>query len=49
MRLQCRAATPTMSERISKESVTGRVNDIGAKYISIKDKPRLASPGVCAC
>lgn len=32
-----RAATPTMSERISKESVTGRVNDIGAKYISIKD------------
>ena len=27
----------TMSERISKESVTGRVNDIGAKYISIKD------------
>jgi hypothetical protein len=32
-----RAATPTMSERISKESVKGRVNDIGAKYVSIKD------------
>ena len=32
-----RAAAPTMSERISKESVTGRVNDIGAKYVSIKD------------
>ena len=32
-----RAATPTISERISKASVTGRVNDIGAKYISIKD------------
>ncbi|HEY6262676.1 MAG TPA: hypothetical protein VIW47_13840 [Nitrospiraceae bacterium] len=32
-----RAATPTMSERISKESVSGRVNDIGAKYVSIKE------------
>lgn len=32
-----RAASPTMSERISKDSVTGRVNDIGAKYVSIKD------------
>lgn len=33
-----RAATPTMSERISKESFTGQVNDIGTKYVSIKDK-----------
>lgn len=33
-----RAASPTMSERISKESVKGQVNDIGARYVSIKDK-----------
>jgi hypothetical protein len=33
-----RAASPTMGERISKDSVTGRVNDIGSKYVSIKDK-----------
>ena len=32
-----RAASPTMSERISKESVKGRVNDIGARYVSIRD------------
>lgn len=32
-----RAATPTMHERISKESVKGRVNEIGAKYLSIRD------------
>ena len=32
-----RAATPTMNERISKESVKGRVNEIGAKYLSIRD------------
>ena len=32
-----RAAAPTMSERISKESVKGRVNEIGAKYVSIRD------------
>ena len=32
-----RAASPSMSERISKESVKGRVNDIGAKYVSIRD------------
>ncbi|HKT35425.1 MAG TPA: hypothetical protein VJR03_11385 [Nitrospira sp.] len=31
-----RAASPTMSERISKESVKGRVNDIGQKYVSIR-------------
>jgi Cu/Ag efflux protein CusF len=31
-----RAASPTMSERMSKESVKGRVNDIGSKYVSIK-------------
>jgi len=32
-----RAASPTISERISKESITGRVNDIGTTYVSIKD------------
>lgn len=32
-----RAASPSMSERISKESVKGRVNDIGARYVSIRD------------
>ena len=31
-----RAASPTMSERLSKESVKGRVNDIGNKYVSIR-------------
>ena len=31
-----RAASPTMSERISKESLKGRVNDIGNKYVSIR-------------
>jgi hypothetical protein len=32
-----RAATPTVSERISKDSIKGRVNDIGVKYVSIRD------------
>ena len=32
-----RAASPTMAERIKQDSVTGRVNDIGAKYVSIRD------------
>ena len=32
-----RAASPTMSERMSKESVKGRVNDIGSKYVSIRN------------
>ncbi len=32
-----RSASPTMSERISKDSVKGRVNEIGAKYVSIRD------------
>ena len=32
-----RAASPTMGERIKQDSVTGRVHDIGAKYVSIKD------------
>lgn len=31
-----RAASPTMSERISKESVKGKVNDIGSTYVSIR-------------
>ena len=32
-----RAVSPTMAERIKQDSVTGRVNDIGAKHVSIKD------------
>jgi Cu/Ag efflux protein CusF len=32
-----RAASPTMAERIKQDSVTGTVNGIGAKYVSIKD------------
>jgi hypothetical protein len=32
-----RAASPTMSERISKESVKGRVNELGKNYVSIKN------------
>lgn len=32
-----RAASPTMSERVSHDVVTGRVNDIGSKHVSIKD------------
>ncbi|UVT16161.1 MAG: hypothetical protein H8K04_00915 [Nitrospira sp.] len=32
-----RAASPTLGERIKQDSVSGRVHDIGAKYVSIKD------------
>jgi hypothetical protein len=32
-----RAASPTMGERISHDSVKGRVNDIGTKYVSIRN------------
>ena len=32
-----RAASPTMAERLKRDSVIGRVNDIGAKHVSIKD------------
>jgi hypothetical protein len=32
-----RSASPTMSERISKDSVKGRVSEIGAKHVSIRD------------
>ena len=32
-----RAASPTMAERIKQDSVTGRVNDIGARHVSIRD------------
>ena len=32
-----RAASPTMAERFKQDSVTGRVNDIGARHVSIKD------------
>lgn len=32
-----RAASPTIGERVKQDSVTGRVHDIGAKYVSIKE------------
>jgi Cu/Ag efflux protein CusF len=32
-----RSASPTMMERIKQDSITGRVNDLGAKHVSIKD------------
>ena len=32
-----RAASPTLGERVKQDAVTGRVQDIGAKYISIKE------------
>jgi Cu/Ag efflux protein CusF len=32
-----RAVSPTMSERLKQDTVTGRVNDIGARHVSIKD------------
>jgi Cu/Ag efflux protein CusF len=32
-----RAASPTMAERLKQESVTGKVNDIGPRHVSIKD------------
>jgi len=32
-----RAASPTISERFKQDSVTGRVSDIGATHVSIKD------------
>ena len=32
-----RAASPTLGERVKQDSVTGRVHDIGAKYVSIKE------------
>jgi hypothetical protein len=32
-----RAASPTLGERIKQDSVTGRVQDIGSKYVSIRE------------
>jgi hypothetical protein len=32
-----RAASPTMGERIANESVKGRVNEIGTRYVSIRN------------
>lgn len=32
-----RAASPTMTERLTKDSVTGKVNDIGPRHVSIKE------------
>ena len=33
-----RAASPTMSERVSHDAVIGQVKDIGSKHVSIKDR-----------
>src|SRR5687767_1571515 len=32
-----RAVSPTMAERFKHDSVTGRVNEIGSRYVSIRD------------
>ena len=32
-----RAASPTLGERIKQDSVTGRIQDIGTRHVSIKD------------
>ncbi len=32
-----RAVSPTMGERLKQDSVTGRVNEMGARHVSIKD------------
>jgi Cu/Ag efflux protein CusF len=32
-----RAVSPTMSERLKHESVTGSLNDIGPRHVSIKE------------
>ena len=32
-----RQASPTMTERFSHDSVTGRVNDIGTRHVSIRN------------
>ena len=32
-----RAASPTLGERIKQDSVIGRVQDIGSKYVSIRE------------
>lgn len=33
-----RAASPTMSERIKQESISGKVNDIGDRHVSIREE-----------
>jgi Cu/Ag efflux protein CusF len=32
-----RAASPTIAERFKQDSVTGKVNEIGPRHVSIKD------------
>ncbi|HEU4683306.1 MAG TPA: hypothetical protein VFS39_02225 [Nitrospira sp.] len=32
-----RAASPTMKERFTKETITGKVNDIGSNHVSIRE------------
>lgn len=31
-----RAASPTLAERVKQDAVTGRVHEVGAKYVSIR-------------
>ena len=33
-----RAASPTMVERVKQDSLTGRVNDIGVRHVTIKEE-----------
>lgn len=33
-----RAASPTLTERIQQDAVTGRVHEVGAKYVSIRER-----------
>jgi Cu/Ag efflux protein CusF len=32
-----RAASPTLAERVKQDTVTGRVHEVGAKYVSIRE------------
>ena len=34
---ETRVASPTMAERLKRDSFTGRVNDIGARHVSTRD------------
>ncbi len=32
-----RAASPTLAERVKQDTVTGKVHEVGAKYLSIRE------------
>jgi Cu/Ag efflux protein CusF len=32
-----RAASPTLAERVKQDTVTGKVHEVGAKYVSIRE------------